>query len=198
MLLLALIVSGCQKNQIHSQPVPTAPASADQGGAKIYSHDAHGLEDQFDLLFSGLPYVDRDTAGKEFTIFVLPDSGAWFTEHFPKDRVQQLGWDYEAEVSLYEKSIIKMMKSYPTDASFKAHCHPFESASAVGFGPRLDAEIPLLKVPVEQFEIEFTSDRGRKESILANFVYVGGAYRYLGKGAYPFWSMPDASRPSTP
>jgi len=27
---------------------------------------------------------------------------------------------------------------------------------------------------------------------------VEGAYRYLGKGAYPFWSMPDASSQGKP
>jgi hypothetical protein len=198
MLTLGLMLSGCQKKQTHSQPAATAMASAYESGAKTYSHNAHGLENQFELVLNAPPLVDRDTAGREFTIFVLPDSSAWFAEHFPKERVQQLGWDYEAELSLYEKSMMNMMKSYPTDASFKAHCQSPESTLAVGFGPRVDAMIPLVQVPVEQFEIEFTSDRGQRESILANFVYVEGAYRYLGKGAYPFWSMPDASSPGKP
>jgi hypothetical protein len=198
MLTLGLMFNGCQKKQTHSQPVATAMASAYESGAKSYSHNAQGLENEFELLLNAPPFVDRDTAGREFTIFVLPDSSAWFAEHFSKEQVQQLGWDYEAELSLYEKFIMNMMKSYSTDASFKAHCQSREKTLAVGFGPRVDAMIPLVQVPVEQFEIEFTSDRGQRVSILANFVYVESAYRYLGKGAYPFWSMPDASSPGKP
>jgi hypothetical protein len=32
-------------------------------------------------------------------------------------------------------------------------------------------------------------------SLVVNYVYVDGAFRYVGKGAYPFWSAPD--EPST-
>ncbi len=198
MLTLGLMLSGCHKKQAHSQPTATTIPSTYETDLKTYSHNAHGLENQFELVLNVPPSVDRDTAGREFRIFVLPDSSAWFAVHFPKERVQQLGWDHEAEVSLFEKSMMNMMKSYSTDARFKAHCQSPESTLAARFGPRVDAMIPLVQVPVEQFEIEFTSDRGRRESVLANFVYVEGAYRYLGKGAYPFWSMPDASSPGKP
>jgi hypothetical protein len=198
MLALSLMLSGCTKKQIQSQPPSGAAPSANEGGAGTYSHDAQGLEQQFELFLNAPASVDRATAGQQFAVFALPDASAWFGNYFAKERVEQLGWDYEAEVSLYEKSIMHMMKSYPTDARFKAHCRPPQRESPVGFGPRADAMMPLVQVPVEQFETEFASDRGQKISVLANFVYVNGAYRYVGKGAYPFWSMPDASSPSKP
>jgi hypothetical protein len=42
--------------------------------------------------------------------------------------------------------------------------------------------------------IEIASDSGKRFSILTNYAYVDGAFRCVGKGGYPFWSMPDASR----
>ena len=51
----------------------------------------------------------------------------------------------------------------------------------MGFAPRADAFVPLQQVTVEQFEIEFSSSRGYRSSELANFTYVDGAYRYLGR-----------------
>lgn len=54
----------------------------------------------------------------------------------------------------------------------------------------------LKLVPVEAFEINFRSESSRKDfSFLGNFVYEQGAYRYVGKGAFPFWSTPDTSDP---
>jgi len=51
-------------------------------------------------------------------------------------------------------------------------------------------------VPQKQFEIEMQAQgSGKHFSFLGNFVYVDGAYRYVGKGAFPFWSMPDANDP---
>jgi hypothetical protein len=56
--------------------------------------------------------------------------------------------------------------------------------------------VPISEVSVEQFDVKVTSEQGRSMSTLENYVYVEGAVRYLGKGAYPFWSMPDATHPT--
>jgi hypothetical protein len=58
--------------------------------------------------------------------------------------------------------------------------------------------VPINQVPLEQFQIKFTASDGKSFSELSNFVYLEGAYRYLGKGAYPFWAMPDATRKVNP
>jgi hypothetical protein len=77
---------------------------------------------------------------------------------------------------------------------FHAHCTPADKTPRTDLQPRADAAKPTREVPVEAFEIEFVSEDGRRFSELANFVFSNGAYRYVGKGAYPFWSMPDATR----
>jgi hypothetical protein len=56
---------------------------------------------------------------------------------------------------------------------------------------------PLKPVPVEQFTVEMVDEKsGKKFSSLGNFVFVDGAYRFVGNGAFPLWSMPDMSAPA--
>jgi len=60
--------------------------------------------------------------------------------------------------------------------------------------PRPDAILPSVQIPVEQFVTEFDPIPKMKNgrfSLVVNYVYVDGAFRYVGKGAYPFWSAPD-------
>jgi hypothetical protein len=198
LLALSLLLSGCPKKQIQSQPLPGAVSSVSGGGVRTYSHNAQGLEQQFKPFLDASSSGDSAAADRQFAMFALPDASAWFAKYFAKERVEQLGWDYEAEVPVYEKSILTIMTLFPKGSHFTAHCRAPKRTSSVKFAPRTDAMMPLVEVPVEQFEIEYVSDRGQKFSELANLVYVDGAYRYVGKGAYPFWSMPDASSPAKP
>jgi hypothetical protein len=87
-----------------------------------------------------------------------------------------------------------MMRIFRGAKGFHAHCKPTDGTSRSGIQARADAVKPTQEVPLEQFHIEFVSEDGRKFSELSNFVYEKGAHRYVGKGAYPFWSMPDATR----
>ena len=65
------------------------------------------------------------------------------------------------------------------------------------FPPHQNAYQPSKPIAMEQFEVEFeadkTGDGGRSASALVNTVWADGAYRYVGGGAYPFWSMSDSS-----
>ena len=95
-----------------------------------------------------------------------------------------------------KKSLRTMMGIVGRGAQFHAHCKPPKRDQRVAVKER-ESEVQSLKeVPVEQFEITISTNDGKKFSSLGNFVYVDGAYRYVGKGAFPFWSMPDANDPS--
>ncbi len=81
-------------------------------------------------------------------------------------------------------------------ACFHANCktHPDNQDGPVK--PRDSRVHPLKPAPLEQFEIEMPAHGSVKRfSFPGNFGYVDGAYRYVGKGAFPFWAMPDANVP---
>jgi hypothetical protein len=182
---VSLLLCGCPKNQVQSHS-PTAQTT--------YSQDARGLEQEFEPFLAAYAGGDGASQDKAFTIFAIPEAGNWFAKYFAPADVEQLGWDYEAEVDTYKKSLINVMQTWGSAKRFHAHCKPKDLISRTGLQPRADAVKPAQQVLVEQFEVEFVSEGGQRFSELSNLVYANGAYRYVGKGAYPFWSMPDATR----
>jgi hypothetical protein len=182
---LLLVLCGCPKNQVHSGGTATQTT---------LSHDARGLEQQFEPFLEAYARGTADSQDKAFAVFAIPEAGNWFATYFARADVEQLGWDYEAEVDTYRKSLLNVMRMGGSAKRFHAHCTPTDKTPRTDLQPRADAVKPKHEVPVQAFEIEFVSEDGRRFSELANFVYSNGAYRYVGKGAYPFWSMPDATR----
>jgi hypothetical protein len=171
-----------------------APSPASAHPKEGYSHDAKGLEKQYDPFLKVLSKKDAASINEKYKIFLIPDQAKWFATYFKKEDVEQLGWDHEAENENEKKSLITITNLVGRGARFHAHCkHPPDAQGRLA--PRTDAFVPLQPVPVEQFEVEFVSDNGKRFSILGNFVYVDGAFRFMGKGAYPFWSMPDTTAP---
>jgi hypothetical protein len=181
----SLLLCGCPKKQVQSQGAATQTT---------YSHDAHGLEQEFEPFLEAYARGNADAQDRAFGNLAIPEAGKWLATYFPRPDVEQLGWDYEAEVDTYKKSLINVMRTWGSAKRFRAHCKATDRTNHTGLQPRVDSVKPTQQVPVEQFEIEFVSEDGKKFSELANFVYSNGAYRYVGKGAYPFWSMPDATR----
>jgi hypothetical protein len=186
---LSLVFCGCPKNQVQSRG---AAAQKTYGAQTTYSRDAHGLEQQFEPFLEEYARGNTESEDRAFAIFAIPEASNWFAGYFAPADVEQLGWDYEAEVDLYKKSLTNVMRMVGGPKRFHAHCTPADRSASLQ--PRADAVKPIKELHVEQFAIEFVSEGGRKFSELANFVYADGAYRYVGKGAYPFWSMPDATR----
>ena len=165
-----------------------------------YSHDAKGLEGEYQPFLKALNKGQAPPYDKEFTDFFLPDPSAWFGQYFEIQQVQDLLDDYDAKISAWQKSEFTLKtKLWPAGTHFKVHCKP-RTPSDPGFPPRQNSYQPKQPIPIEQFEVEFEADKmgeggGRSMSYVVNMVWLTGAYRYLGKGAYPFWSMPE--RPQT-
>lgn len=175
-----------------TRPAPLPPLPS-PGGA--YSHDAKGLEKQYDPFLKALAKRDAASMDESYKVFLIPEPDKWFATYFKKEDVEQLGWDQEAENENEKKSLVTITNLVGRGARFHAHCRRPSSDAQTKLAPRADAFTPLQPVPVEQFEVEFVGDNGKRFSILGNFVYVDGAFRFVGKGAYPFWSMPDATAP---
>lgn len=162
-----------------------------------YKQDAHGLAKQFEPFLKA--YSKGDTVGQEeaFKVFRFPDAKTWFGDYFKPDDVQQLVWDIEAEVNVGRNSLATMMGIADRGGRFHAHCKPHPAKDSATVKARESTVHPLKEVPVEAFDIELQAEgSGKRFSFLGNFVYVEGAYRYVGKGALPFWAMPDANEPA--
>jgi hypothetical protein len=181
-------------------PLITAESFAAVALPSSYSHDAKGLEAEYQPFLKAFNKGQAPPYDKEFAALILPDPSAWFGQYFEMTQVQALVDDYEAKIAVWQKSEVTIKtKIWPAGTHFKVHCKA-HSPSAPGFPPRQNAYQPKQPVPIEQFDVEFEADQigaggGRSASSLVNMVWVDGAYRYVGGGAYPFWSTPDRAQP---
>lgn len=176
----------------------TAPfaggGAANASAEGIYSQDAKGLEKQLEPLVKAWnKHDDRaiDQAGK---IFAFPDPTGWFGKYFAKDQTGELASEDQGQVTAFATITPVMMSILAKGQKFRVQVSPADKSVPTKIEPRPDAPVPTTPVPLEQFNVALVAEKGMTISIMCNFVYVDGAYRYVGKGAYPFWSMPDTGK----
>ena len=159
-----------------------------------FSHDAKGLESQYQPFLDAFAAVKPAEFHAALAVFALPNPADWFAKYFAKDQVEQLVRQNESEMNAYEQALLRSMAAVPPGARFRVRCKLPHADPTMRISPRPDAILPSAAIPVEQFVTEFDSIPKRKNgrfSLVVNYVYVDGAFRYVGKGAYPFWSAPD-------
>lgn len=168
------------------------PEIADAPAA--FSHDVKGLESQYQLFLDAFAAVKPAEFHAALAVFALPDPADWFAKYFARDQVEQLVRQNESELNAYEQALLRSMAVAPPGTRFRVRCKLPHADPTTRISPRLDAIVPRVQIPVEQFVTEFDSTpkmKNGKFSLVVNYVYVDGAFRYVGKGAYPFWSAPD-------
>jgi hypothetical protein len=167
---------------------------ANVSAENTYSQDAKGLEKQLEPLVKAWnKHDDRaiDQAGK---VFLIPDATEWFGKYFAKDQAGLLATEDQGQVVAFATITPAMMSILAKGQKIRVQVSAADKSAPTKIQPRADAPVPTGPVPIEQFNIALVAEKGMTMSLLCNFVYVDGAYRYLGKGAYPFWSMPDTSK----
>ena len=161
-----------------------------------FSHDAKGLENQYQ------PFLDAFAATKptEFhaalVIFALPNHSEWFAKHFLQDDAPQLDKDYQSELNAYEQALLRSMAAVPPGTRFHVRCTIPHPDPVIHMQSRASASVPIVDIVVEHFVCEFSPAPKQKHgrfSMYVNYVYVDGSFRYIGTGAYPFWSAPEES-----
>jgi len=178
---------------ILSQSISTSPPS---GVSIAFDHNEKGLQVQYQAFVETFADHAETQAHQAFAIFALPNPGEWFGKYFAKEQVPQLEKDYGAELDAYEAVLLKRLGSVPAGTKFRVHCKVPHPDPAIHMQPRRDAIAPESPIPAEQFVCEFDPVPKLKYgrlSMFVNYVYVDGAFRYVGAGAYPFWSSPDAA-----
>ena len=162
---------------------------------ETYKQNAQGLEKQFESFLKAYQKGDDKGMDEGFAVFRLPKVQEWFGEHFSAEDAAKLVATYDREMSEAESSLIEDMNKADPGSRFRVRCEtrgegPSGQESAAGYGFR-----PLKPIPVEQFQLEFrSSSHDQKFRFISNFVYVDGAYRFVGGGGTPFWAKPGAGR----
>lgn len=162
---------------------------------ETFRQNGQGLEKQFEPFLKAYQKGDDRGMDESFAIFRLPKAKEWFGDYFSAEDAAKLNAAYEREISEAESSLIEDMNRADPGSRFRARCEAREDAasgqdSARGYGFR-----PLKPIAVEQFQLEFrSSEHNQRFRFIANFVYVDGAYRFVGGGGVAFWAKPGAHR----
>jgi len=159
-----------------------------------FSHDAKGLESQYQSFLDAFAAVKPAEFHQALAVFALPNPADWFAKYFAKDQVELLVRQNESELNAYEQALLRSLAAVPPGTRFRVRCKLPHADPTTRILPRPDAIPSSAAIPIEQFVTEFDPVPKIKNghfSLVVNYVYVDGAFRYVGKGAYPFWSAPD-------
>src|SRR5260221_7512763 len=163
--------------------------------AETYKQNEQGLEKQFEAFLKAYQRGDDKGMDEGFALFRVLKAKEWFEEHFSAEDAAKLSSLYEREVSDAEASLIEDMNKADPGSRFRVRCEargdggPGQGSTG-GYGFK-----PVKPIAVEQFRLEFRSgSHDQKFSFIANFVYVDGAYRFVGGGGVAFWAKPGAGR----
>jgi hypothetical protein len=194
-LLAFAILSAAPNYSARSSSLPhfsSLPEITDAPAA--FSHDAKGLENQYQSFLDAFAAVKPAEFHAALAVFALPNPADWFAKYFAKDHVEQLVQQNESDLNAYEEALLRSMAAVPPGTRFRVRCKLPHPDPTTRISPRRDGVLPSVQIPVEQFVTEFDPIPKMKNgrfSLVVNYVYVDGAFRNVGKGAYPFWLAPD-------
>ena len=156
--------------------------------AEAYKQNAQGLEKEFAGFLKAYHKGDDKGMDESFRVFHLPKSKEWFENSFSPEDAAKLEADYDAQLGRAENSLIESMNVADAGSGFRLRCEP-SGLPIAGKSPGSAGGMqPLKTIPVEQFILEFESTKSLKKfRVVANFVYIDGAYRFVGGRGAPFW-----------
>jgi hypothetical protein len=176
--------------------VPPSPQSASIAPPAVYEHDAKGLELQYQPFIEAYASGSSSEIDRSLAIFSIPNPKVWFAKYFAKEQLNELVSENEHQVGDYQRVLLNSMKLSPAGTTFRVRSKIWHRDPTATMEPRRDAIFPSIPLQLEQFFTEWRpvhSGSGRHFSMLVDFVYVDGAFRYVGRGALPFWSAPAAT-----
>ena len=168
-----------------------APAGPAQDLGAAYPDDAWGLERQMQQLARAYYAGDTREFERRARQFALPGPEAWMGRVFGAERAEPLAEDYRRHFRSFQSALARALARSRSRDSRGLRAWPAEDLpSASRAAPRPDAPVPQEPVRVQRFQFSL-GDAGKPSSRwMDSFVYEGGAFRFIGRGAFPFWDYP--------
>ena len=171
---------------------------------KVIQPSPKGFEEQFKPVFKAYKHNDPDAIESSLDTFAIPDH--WFTDVFGPNQGPELARVYADQFEDFKAhvprslgfSLVLVGKRYQaTVADLEVRTDLVENVA-----PKPAPKPPPLALqplpPIMRFETK-TSFHVRGSSVAAgswmdSFIYVEGRFRFLGRGAYPFWDAANVRR----
>ena len=153
---------------------------------ETYKQSADGLAKEFEPFLKAYHKGDDAAMEQAYSVFRIPNAKEWFAAHFSAEDAARLSGAYGQQATDAMNSLIEDMNRAGAANKYGLRCEARGDVAA-GSG-KGDTIQPAKPVRVEQFVMEFQASSTREKFLfMANFVYVDGAYRFVGGGGGPFW-----------
>ena len=168
--------------------VMTLVLCAASPAGETYKQDGQGLAKEFEPFLRAYHKGDDKGMDETFGAFRIPNAKEWFAAHFSVEDAERLNAAYGRQVLDAQNSLIEDMNQAGAGNKYSVHCEARGDVAAGTGKAGGDGVLPVKAMRVEQFVMEFQAGGTRSKFLfMANFVYVDGAYRFVGGGGGPFW-----------
>ena len=171
-------------------------AAVREAEARVYAHSANGFREQYGRIAEEFKQGDSEKAKKMLQAFRLPDARSWFSHNFEADKVPELLQRYEQAVGNFEAAFEETFKAAAQFNHFGVKIEPRKGEpkpsdrNPPDFKPGLFS--PTQKIQFDRFAFRVRGDEAVPISWEDTYVYLEGAFRFMGGGAYPFWTWEKA------
>jgi hypothetical protein len=200
----ALLGQAPAGNTQSSQPSGASPAqAAPAAAAPNYPETADGFNAQMQAAVVAYQNGDAAAGRRQLETFRLPDSHKWFADQLGADQAENVSPEYDSFFESYLSKIEQTLEdAAPKKRKLNITLKPGTSEEPgpieiPGPSPRkltgmvLAKELPLYNVT---FGIVRTGKADlalkgnfRATSWMDTYLYQDGAFRLVGRGAWPFW-----------
>jgi hypothetical protein len=169
----------------------TSPAATAQRFDAAYPEDVSGLQRQIQQVIRAYYAGDMRAFEQRAQVFALPQPEMWLGRVFGPDHAQPLADDYRKHFRAFQAALARNLgRSRRWDVS-SVQVWPLENLpSPSRIAPRPDAPKPQEPVDVQRYQFSVAERGGVSSRWVDSFVYVDGAFRFIGQGAFPFWDYP--------
>ena len=179
-----------------------SPISRPQAIPVAIQNDPGGFSKQYKQIFDNYTKENYSGMTAAFQSFKLPPE--WFVETFGAESGRKLAQQYEHEFTSFVTETESLYGPLNTALENFVETRRHKLSLAKSVGSKL-APLALKIIPPIQF---FDIDYGRNQAIrkapggfitgqswsnksTRTFVYLDGAFRFVGPGTQPFWETPD-------
>lgn len=181
-------------------PFDSRASQANPQPATIYPETEDGFRNQLNAAVDAYKVGDAAAAQRLMEQFRLPDPNAWFAEDFHPDQSAKLADRYTEESSGFVASLAKTIDDVVHHPGFElvATLKPGEPAAPAKMHAsyELAAVTPLKEQALYRFNFSIRENRQEAGSWMETYVYYGGAFRFIGFGAWPIWAWKEGAEPS--
>jgi len=173
------------------------PAATTANAREAYPHTSEGIERQFDELLRSYQSGDEPGFDAAISTFSLPNPEVWLAETFGPPQGEKLTSAYAKSFAGFRSNLRDKINHYGRSAELRLAAHlskAWDPQDTATTGTDSSTVVPLKNISIEAYNLRLSPEgRGAAGTTwMESFVYLDGAFRYLGGGASTFWSRPTS------